>query len=99
MAKYSVTGWAGSKGITIIKEEYRDMKNLYCIDEDGYLDLPEALLREVGIFPEDQVELFINENGELVIQKVTDDMMDDVSPESWVLVTPLPMIHPELIRD
>ena len=58
-----------------------------------------GLLREVGIFPEDQVELFINENGELVIQKVTDDMMDDVSPESWVLVTPLPMIHPELIRD
>lgn len=76
------------------------MKNLYCIDEDGYLDLPEALLREVGIFPEDQVELFINENGELVIQKVTDDvLLNDVSPESWILVTPLPKHHLEYLED
>jgi len=76
------------------------MKNLYCIDKDGYLDLPEEILREAGIFPEDQVELFINEKGELVIQKVTDQLqLDNFTPESWVLVTPLPIQNTEFLED
>lgn len=75
------------------------MDNFYCIDEDGYLNLPESLLREAGIFPDDEVELFINENGELVIQKVLLDQDCVQDQESWVLVTPLPIMQPGLIRE
>lgn len=75
------------------------MKTLYCIDEDGYLELPESLLKEAGILPDDEVELFINELGELVIQKVVDDeVLGLEEPQSWILVSPLPILDSGILE-